>query len=203
MPPVEYSWEDRERAAELFIVEGRTFGQVAETTGVSESQLKRWSAQDQEADGQGWPEKRRELRRALADIPRKSVLLRLKLLDTALSGEPQAAYAFARVEAALNRSKGKDQAGAPAPLAEAPVTIKTPQEAVAALEGVVEKRINQIITQPGMLNYENLKDLKLTLQLVDELKAKYAPAADNGAGPAAGLSEAAAEEIRQQLLGMT
>ena len=40
--PVEYSFETRERAEELYIVEGLTFAQVSEATGVSVSQLQRW-----------------------------------------------------------------------------------------------------------------------------------------------------------------
>ena len=48
MAPQEYSWEVRERAKELYVVDGLTFLQVAQETGVSESQLKRWSAEEKE-----------------------------------------------------------------------------------------------------------------------------------------------------------
>lgn len=40
----EISWEIREQAEELYIVDGKTFEEVAEITGVSVAQLKRWGA---------------------------------------------------------------------------------------------------------------------------------------------------------------
>ena len=40
----EISWEIREQAEELYIVDGKTFDEVAEITGVSVAQLKRWGA---------------------------------------------------------------------------------------------------------------------------------------------------------------
>jgi hypothetical protein len=42
MCPESYSWEIREAAEELYIIDGHTYEQVAEATGVSISQLKRW-----------------------------------------------------------------------------------------------------------------------------------------------------------------
>lgn len=40
----EISWDIREQAEELYIVDGKTFDEVAEITGVSVAQLKRWGA---------------------------------------------------------------------------------------------------------------------------------------------------------------
>jgi transposase-like protein len=44
------SVKERERARSLYVVSGLTFEQVASKTGVAESTLKRWSAEE------GWPE---------------------------------------------------------------------------------------------------------------------------------------------------
>lgn len=194
----EYSWEVRERAEELYIVEGYTFEQAAAATGVSESQLKRWSAED------NWGDRKKEYRQALGEIRRNTVLLRKKLIAQALaSGEPQDVYAAARLEAVYIRGRAKDQEGSQPGMAvpqEEAREIKTPQDAVTALEEVVAKRLNAMLTQPGLLTFAAIKDLKQTLGLIDELKAKYRPEA--GDGPAPGLSDEAADKIRRQILGV-
>ena len=60
----EISWEIRERAEELYILEGLTFEEVSLQTGVSVSQLKRWAK-----DGD-WSVRKREHRNDLAAIRR-------------------------------------------------------------------------------------------------------------------------------------
>jgi len=110
----EISWEIREQAEELYIVDGKTFDEVAEITGVSVSQLKRWGAGrdggqrsdvggqegeetevgDQEGPEVGdqrsdigtpsWTERKREYRAAFANIKRDTVLLRKRLISKAL-----------------------------------------------------------------------------------------------------------------------
>jgi predicted RND superfamily exporter protein len=90
----EISWETREYAEELYIIDGFTFAQVSAKTGVSQTQLKNWSA------AEGWRDRRREYRGTRRQIEEKTQKLRLKLVDAALdtAGDPQSAYAFARVE---------------------------------------------------------------------------------------------------------
>jgi hypothetical protein len=78
--------------------------------------------------------------------------------------------------------------------------IKNPQDAVSALEELVNRKLNLLATQPGALNFQAVKDVKQTLDLIDELKAKYRP--DEQTGQAPGLSDAAADEIRRQFLGI-
>ena len=91
-----YDWSIRERAEQLYVIDGRTYAEVAELTGVSVSQLKRWGK-----DG-GWTENRMEYRSALGDIRRKTVLLRRDLLEKAIdSKDPQNVYAFAALEKAV------------------------------------------------------------------------------------------------------
>ena len=206
MTPQEYSWEIREKAKELYVVDGFTFDQVAEDTGVSASQLKRWSADEKEwGEGMGkdWPEARKEFRLALGSIRKDSVLLRAKLITDALGAGGE----FKRVLAAAMWEKTQAHKDLQVPVAPAAepqpsgdnLVIRTPQEAVAALELVVAKRVNLMATRPELLSFNAIKDLQKTLGLVEELKAKYRP--DEKTGQAPGLSDEAAEEIRRQILG--
>jgi hypothetical protein len=114
MAPQEYSWEVRERAAELYIVDGLTFEQVAEAVkgifgddqAVSVSQLKRWAAP--EAPGGGWGEKKKELREALGETKRNKILLLKKLSAAALDKlDPQIFFAFLRTEKQTAVSPGE------------------------------------------------------------------------------------------------
>jgi hypothetical protein len=113
MAPQEYSWEVREKAAELYIVDGLTFEQLAEAIksifgdaqAVSISQLKRWSAP--EAPGGDWVEKKKELREALGETKRNKILLLKKLSAAALDKmDPQIIYAFLRTEKQTALSAG-------------------------------------------------------------------------------------------------
>jgi transposase len=229
MAPQEYSWEVRERAKELYVVDGLTFEQVAAGTGVSVSQLKRWSADEKDwaeaqakdpeekERAQDWPEARKAFRLALGVIRRDSTLLRAKLITNALGGgefkQVLSAAMWEKTQAHKDLDVGRasrppasdgSQAGTPAPLAggtPALPNIKTPQEAVAALEAVVVQRINLMATRPELLSFNAIKDLQKTLGLIEELKSKYRPEAGEGSAP--GLSDEAAEEIRRQILGVS
>ena len=113
----EIDWETRELAEELYIVEGQTYEAVAERTGVSLSQLKRWGA-----DG-GWPERKREYRQSLSDIRRETVRLRKELLKQAVTSlDPQNVYAFAAIERAC------------APKADAKASKENPDAASIAID---------------------------------------------------------------------
>lgn len=214
--PQEYSWEVRERAKELYVVDGLTFDQVADTTGVSVSQLKRWSGEEKEWGGQSgmdWPEARREFRLALGSIRRDSVLLRAKLITGALDtgGEFKRVLAASMWEKTQRQGSGvRDQGPVAAPPGEAmaggdarptdmPV-INTAQDAVLALEGVVVKRVGLMATRPELLSFNAIKDLQKTLGLIEELKARYRP--DEKTGQTPGLSDEAADNIRKQILGI-
>jgi len=224
--PQEYSWEVRERAKELYVVDGLTFDQVAGATGVSVSQLKRWSAEEKEwearnsegtdtpIEGRDWPEARKEFRLALGVIRRDSTLLRAKLITNALAdGEFKKVLSAAMWEKTQGRGgePGAALKGSPPPApapgearsageTTAPLVITTPQDAIMALEMVMARRINTLAASPEGLTFAAIKDLKQTLALIDELKLKYQPDAKTGQAP--GLSDEAAEEIRRRILGV-
>lgn len=66
MSPESYSWEVREAAEEFYIIDGRTYEQVAEATGVSLSQLKRWGMDSIPT----WSDRRRDYRQAQISVRR-------------------------------------------------------------------------------------------------------------------------------------
>jgi len=103
----EISWETREKAEELYIMEGLTFAQVAEETGVSESQLKRWAA-----DGD-WAQRKKEYRKSFSNIRENTVKLRKALIEKALSSlDPQDIYAAVRLESVSARTAAKKESTA-------------------------------------------------------------------------------------------
>lgn len=89
----EYDFETREQAEELYVVDGLTFEQVAQRTGVSATQLKNWSAAEK------WREKRQEYRASLKDIKSNMAKMRSALARKAVQSlDPQDIYAFVRLE---------------------------------------------------------------------------------------------------------
>ena len=110
----EISWEIREQAEELYIVDGKTFEEVAEITGVSVAQLKRWGAgfpdpDDPEKKSSSWTDRKKEYRTAFANIRRDTVLLRKKMTAQALrSLDPQDLYAVVKLETMAARQGKKD-----------------------------------------------------------------------------------------------
>ena len=207
MPPIEYSWEIRERAKELYVVDGLTFEEVAAALSQefpsptpSITQLKRWSAEEGEwvektaegeKKGKDWPEARKEFRLALSSIRRDSVLLRAKLIGNAL-GEPE----FKRVLSAAmwektQQTKNQGAASAPVttgtpavePIGAEAIVIKTPQEAVAAVEEALGRHLRAMLTGAKSIDLKTLKDFRESLALVEELKTKYRPAEGEGEAP--------------------
>lgn len=214
--PQEYSFEVRQQAFDLYVMGGLTFEQVSQATGVSVSQLKRWSAEDKEfaekrgETGQDWPEARKEFRLAQSSAPQKAVVLRALLISNALKskGEFKEVLAASMWEKAQPKtSEGASVPAAPGrgsqitePQGAEAIVINTPQEAVAALGELVNRKIGLLANQPGQLTFQAVKDLKQTLALIEELKLKYKP--DEKTGQAPGLTDEAADTIRRQILGV-
>lgn len=104
--------ELRERAREMYVVDGLTLEQVAKETGISEATVMRWSADEK------WPEKKQEYRRTLSAIKRDSLKLKKNLISKALhslenvdSIDPQDMHGFRAVLAAtiIKESEGTSQ----------------------------------------------------------------------------------------------
>lgn len=191
-----YSWEIRNEAYELYVVDGHTYDQVAKITGVSTSQLKRWGKEDD------WREKRREYREALGEIKRKTVLLRRDLLDKAMGLDPQHIYAFAKLEqVAAAAAKGQSKPQMPMPVAVDELHFATPGDAVAALDEAVQRKIAELVSVSGSLDLNAIKNMKQALELLEQMKSKYSPEEEKAA--AGGLSDEAADDIRSKILGIS
>ena len=106
----EISWEVREQAEELYIVDGKSFEEVAEITGVSVAQLKRWGAGNKEEGIASWSERKKEYRNAFANIRRDTVLLRKRMTERALKSlDPQDLYAVVKLETLAARQDKKEE----------------------------------------------------------------------------------------------
>jgi hypothetical protein len=170
--PTEISWDIRERAEGAYIIDGLTYEQVAALTGVSVTQLKRWGANGE------WAERKREYRRELSDIRRGTVQLRAKLLRKVLdapSPDPQEVYAFARIEqvaAAMSGRGGDKPAAAGVHETAEPREIRTPEDAIDALDDALKKKINGLLASPDGVNLAGVRDIKQCLELLDKMRSQ-------------------------------
>ena len=161
-------FEVYERAEELYIVDGLTLDQAAKQVGVSAHTVEKWSAEN------GWKEARREYRQALSDIKRKTVLLRRKLLTQAMNSlDPQQIYAFARLEAVSALPQQNEGGPMRQPDGGEVREIRTPEDAINALQEALERKLNLMLSQPGEISLKAMKDMKGAMALMDELMAKY------------------------------
>lgn len=149
----EIDWEIRERAEELYVVDGLTFDQVAKETGVSVTQLKNWSG------AEGWREKREEYRVNKQSIRSTVTKLRKQLAIDALStSDPQKVFAFIRLEALAGRQEKK---AVDAPKIDRPAIFMEDLEFIAS---VLKDR-----------DPEGLKILANNFDvMIEQIKAKYA-----------------------------
>lgn len=187
-----YSFEIREQAEELYVVSGMTYEAVAEVTGVSVTQLKRWSAESR------WTERRLEYRKALSDIKRNTILLRKRLIEKALQSlDPQDVYAVSRLESASAKAV-KEEPETPVSEPAEHKIIRTPQDALEALQDVVERKINGLLTQPGAITLKAVKEMREALGLIESMKERYKdPVAETENQRV--LDEAGIKALREQL----
>ena len=199
MSPESYSWETREQAEELYIIDGLTYEQVAERTTVSLSQLKRWGGEN------GWVERRKEYRQAQSTIRRGVMLAKAKAVNALLTTmDPQTAYAFASlvssgkiIEQEARDNRVLTQTDPAIGTIERP--IKTAEDAVAALQDAVERKINAMLTQPGAVSLAGVKEMQQALEMIEKLKAKCAQG--TGTEPAPGVDVQALKERIEKVYG--
>lgn len=193
----EISWEIREQAEELYIVDGKTFDEVAEITGVSITQLKRWGAGFPDSDHKSlsWMDRKKEYRTAFANIKRDTVLLRKRLISKALKSlDPQDVYAISSLESTVAKVQKADdsQGSGVSDQGLGNRIIKTPEDAVDALGDVVESKINSMLTKPGAISLTGIKEMKQALELIENMKTKYKPEIE--------VKETATEEDKKRLI---
>jgi hypothetical protein len=185
---VEIPWETRCAAEDMYITDGLTYDQIAEKTGVSISQLKRWGKQGK------WMERKREHRESLSRIKRDTVLLRSKLISQAMKSlDPQDVYAAARMEQVAASAAKLNDVQSPE-LIPADINIETPQDAIAKLELAMQHRIARMAG--GKIDLAGVKQIQQCLELIDKLKSKYIGPDDNQKKT---LTSQQLKEIREQL----
>ena len=200
--PEPYGWDTIEQAEELYIIDGLTFDQVAERTGVSVSQLKRWSADATPT----WPERRREYRTAQVSVRRGVMLAKARLIESVIESEdPQKAYAFGALVSSGKIIEAEAQqrtAAVPGPAEAQPLAeIATPQQAVEALQLALQRKIGLMLHSPNEMTLPAIKDVKATMDMIEQLRTKYKP--EETVIRKGGLTDEAAEAIRRQILGLS
>jgi len=173
--PPEAVWQ----AQELYCVARLTFEKVAEETGVAVSTLKRWSEKYE------WRAKREKLAQAEADLQADTILARSVMLKRLIkSKDAQTGFAVASLETLAMKQA---EAARARKLMEAARqhglrTIRSPEDAVAALEEAVELKLNRLLQSPEDLDFKAVADVRKALELVAEMKAQGDPTEDDGRG---------------------
>lgn len=198
--PESYGWDTIEAAEELYILDGLTFEQVAERTGVSMSQLKRWSADSSPS----WPDRRREYRAAQVSIRCGVVLAKAKLIASVIESEdPQKAYAFGALVASGKQidAEAKERMQV-APVTAAPIDAAASHlvegtNMVDALRQAVQARVAALTQQPGAITLKAIQELLAAMEMLERKTAS--PDEQSATG---GLTDEAADAIRRQILGL-
>lgn len=188
-----YSIEVRERAENLFVVEGMKYDQIALATGVCPRQLKHWSKKED------WLGKRAEVRRANRDSRRNMALLRSRLLAKACETlDLQTITTLAGLERAVDgRSIGEALAGGGLADSEHPMKPGNPQDIVEALRTALAGKMSSIASRPHKLASGDIKEVAAFLDAIERLEARYLPKEKPK-----GLSKETVEEIRRKILGL-
>lgn len=191
--PEAYGWDTIETAEELYILDGLTFEQVAERTGVSISQLKRWSADSTPS----WPDRRREYRSAQTSVRRGVMLAKAKLIESVIDTEDaQKAYAFGSLVNSglvIDREARERIATAPGPSAPQPIgeLVAEVTDPIAALREAVKLRTAAMLQVPGGITIAAVKELMQVMELLEK------KAATRGEGKEAMTPDQLQEEIRR------
>lgn len=183
-----------EAAEELYVLEGLSLEQCARRCGVSVARIRRWAT----ASSPNWLERRREYRRARIQVRRGLMLAKARLMESLLADEdPRKATAFvALVRAERDMRDVLSVYGDMAVTGPEDRLIHSPQEAVAALEEAIGRRLRALLSGLARVDLAAVKDLAAALSLTERLKAQYDTDADTG------LSDEAASAIRQRILGL-
>lgn len=198
--PESYGWETIEAAEELYIIDGLSFDQVAARTGVSVSQLKRWSA-DSTPD---WPDRRREYRQAQVSVRRGVMLAKARLIASVIETEDaQKAYAFG---ALVNSGKQIDAEArervqaAPPPAEDASALVAEVVDPIGALREAVSLRVATLLQAPGTITLGAIKEL---LAVMDVLERRAATKPTEGDSEAAGsMSPEQLQEAIRKVYGI-
>ena len=178
----------KEKARQLYIVEGYSYRDIANMTGVSLTQISHWAADEK------WIEQKKDYQNNIAIIESNKTILKKKLIAKAMETlNPQDVYAYIGLENASNKELPKDDPP------ENKIKINTSSDAVDALKIAIETKINQMIQHPESIELKEIKDLKDSLELIEKMEKQFKT--ETGATKT-GLDDDVAEQIRRQILGV-
>ncbi len=161
--------DTRQRAEELFIIDGLTLQEVAGQLAISGRTLANWSSEGE------WVQRRREYQNAARDIKYYGKMTRLKLIKDAMTSlDPQKIYAFATLERTMVEPKAEGgnlnaETGGKGP----DIEIKTPAEAIAALQKAINFKLVKMLEQPDTLDFKGVQDIQKAMNLAEEMGRKY------------------------------
>lgn len=75
---------------------------------------------------------------------------------------------------------------------DAGIMIKTPEDAIAALQTAVENRLNAMLSQAGSVSFKGVQEMEKALLMIDKMKTRYSPEEKT--------KEPATKEDRQRLI---
>lgn len=180
MSPESYSWEIREAAEELYIIDGLTFDQVAAQTGVSVSQLKRWGMDSIPT----WTDRRKEYRQAQTSVRRGVMMAKAKLIESVIESEdPMKAFAFGAIvksATAIDKEARERSQGVQPQPDQIPAETSEPVDMVEALGNAIKSKVGALLAQPGAINLSAIKELQQAIELLEKIKTKGAATTSDG-----------------------
>lgn len=194
MSPESYSWEIREAAEELYIIDGQTYEQVAERTGVSISQLKRWGVESIPT----WTERRREYRQAQTSVRRGVMMAKAKLIESVIESEdPMKAFAFGAIvkSGAVIDKEARERSQGVQPEQIAADTNGQPVDMAEALGQAIKMKIGAMLAQPGAINLTAIKELQQALDLLEKIKTRGTATTGDGRQMTAAELQAKIREV--------
>ena len=79
--------------------------------------------------------------------------------------------------------------------------IKTTADAVVALENVVKKKLNAMLSHKGAVSLKGVKEMEKALVLIEKMRAKYTKESKDKSKHG-GLTDKAALDIQKKILGL-
>ena len=118
----------------------------------------------------------------------------------------QAVYGYNAILKTMIEIKQKiedrKKAGEIEDIPDAGIMIKTPEDAVNALQTVVNNKLNAMLSQTGAVSLKAVQEMEKALVLIEKMKTRYSDGTE-GKKTARGLSDEVAQDIQEKILGIS
>ncbi len=163
--PKSFSTETVQRAERLYCIDGYSFSEIRDMTGVSLRQLKYWGRKWE------WTEKRHENRRILLNIEMKKNRLREILLDKCLekvgTRDVLALVALESLTRKASLNEARRQVSLPREPQGGPTTI---QDGIEALETAGISKMKQLAADPEQLDLQTIRGIEEAIRLAEHYR---------------------------------